>query len=336
MASPEILDFEELLQPISEEAPAGVELKEDPAGVKVLWQVRDARQAARDAEKQWREFELRKEGEPELAPPPAPDWNLVMDLAVTAIAQHSKDLWVAAWLIEALIRLHGFAGLRDGFRLTRELCERFWDGIHPRPDEESGYGRTVNMLAQVTGGALSAPMRTLSSRFTDPDAAAVSPEVLQTVLEDVDQCRDEFTRLAAFLDEHCGKTPEGVPTSPPTSQIQEALESMLLILRGPSSTESSEDADATSQTEREPSTGGTVGGVGGRITSREEGFRVLGLVAQFFRRTEPHSPVSYHIEQAVRWGKMSLPELWVELIPEDARRDVFQRVGMSLPKEKDE
>ena len=47
MASPDTLDFERLLKPISAERPAGVELKEDPALSSTYFKVKDAREAAR-------------------------------------------------------------------------------------------------------------------------------------------------------------------------------------------------------------------------------------------------------------------------------------------------
>ena len=52
------------------------------------------------------------------------------------LAEHAKDLEVTAYLIEALLRLKGFAGMRDGFRLAREFVEKFWDGLFPLPDED--------------------------------------------------------------------------------------------------------------------------------------------------------------------------------------------------------
>ena len=67
----------------------------------------------------------------------------------------------------------------------------------------------------------------------------------------------------------------------------------------------------------------------GQIGSREEAFRALLQVAEFFKRTEPHSPISYTLEQAVRWGRMPLPELLSELVPEDSTREqIFKLVGI--------
>jgi type VI secretion system protein ImpA len=55
----------------------------------------------------------------------------------------SKDLQIAAWVTEALGQLHGFAGLRDGFRLLLALHQRFWADAYPLldPDDpESRFG----------------------------------------------------------------------------------------------------------------------------------------------------------------------------------------------------
>src|SRR5262245_16334486 len=159
MATPETLDFERLLRPIADDKPSGVELKEDDALRGVYQAVKDARETARTSEKKLYQAKWLEDAESTSLE--RPDWAKVFDLGTEAIATHSKDLWIAAWIIEALARLKGFAGLRDGFRLTREIVERFWDGIHPHPDED-GYSTTVAQLTGLNGdeseGALLAPI----------------------------------------------------------------------------------------------------------------------------------------------------------------------------------
>ena len=55
-------------------------------------------------------------------------------------------------------------------------------------------------------------------------------------------------------------------------------------------------------------------------TSREDALRALGQIAEFFRRTEPHSPLAYTLEEAVRRGRMTWPELLAEIVADaDAR-----------------
>ena len=46
MASPSIIDVEELLQPISEDQPQGADIREDPSPTSVYYQIKDARNAA--------------------------------------------------------------------------------------------------------------------------------------------------------------------------------------------------------------------------------------------------------------------------------------------------
>ena len=55
----------------------------------------------------------------------------------------------------------------------------------------------------------------------------------------------------------------------------------------------------------------------------------LKAVADFFRRSEPHSPLPFALEQAVRWGQMPLPQLLRELIPDEgARHNLFKLTGI--------
>ena len=61
----------------------------------------------------------------------------------------------------------------------------------------------------------------------------------------------------------------------------------------------------------------------GEVRSRDEAFRALVKIADYFRKTEPHSPISYALEQAVRWGDMELPDLMKELIVDDTTRQQF-------------
>src|SRR5262249_38872694 len=62
------------------------------------------------------------------------------------LSEKTKDLEITAYMIEALVRLNGFGGLRDGFRLARELCERYWDSLFPVPDEEGLETRVAALM----------------------------------------------------------------------------------------------------------------------------------------------------------------------------------------------
>jgi len=48
--------------------------------------------------------------------------------------------------------------------------------------------------------------------------------------------------------------------------------------------------------------------------TRAEALRQLQLVADFFRRTEPHSPVAYLADKAIKWGEMPLHQWLGEVV----------------------
>ncbi|MDQ3799491.1 MAG: type VI secretion system protein TssA [Acidobacteriota bacterium] len=54
----------------------------------------------------------------------------------------------------------------------------------------------------------------------------------------------------------------------------------------------------------------------GAITSREDALKRLSDVCEYFQKNEPHSPVSYLIQRAVKWGKMPL-ENWLQDVIKD-------------------
>ncbi len=371
MASPQVLDFDQLLAPISPEAPAGTDLRSDAKTSQIYYAVKDARSAARAKERS----SLIEDGESRDS---STEWRPVFEQTQMLLSRQSKDLELTAWLIEAALRLHGFAGLRDGFLLARKLVEQFWEGIYPRADDD-GIETTVAPLSGLNGedgeGTLIAPIR---SRFitggqsvgpfatwhydqaialeqvTDSnkrerriaDGAVTLQQIKQAAAEttatefaalhaDLQEAQNEFQQLAAVLDERCG------PNSPPSSNIRNVLQSCdaaIVFLAG-------NKLGATDNAEGTVGDYGPAGGaqvamssasgapsIPGQIRNRGDAFKVLLDVAEFFRRTEPHSPLSYSLEQVVRWGKMPLPELLADLINDRGARDEFFRVT-GIPKQ---
>ncbi|MGR5127891.1 type VI secretion system protein TssA [Photobacterium swingsii] len=61
-----------------------------------------------------------------------------------------------------------------------------------------------------------------------------------------------------------------------------------------------------------------------QVQNRDQAFHQMRELAEFFMKTEPHSPVSYLLEKAIRWGYLSLPELMTELLSD--QQDTINRV----------
>jgi type VI secretion system protein ImpA len=70
----------------------------------------------------------------------------------------------------------------------------------------------------------------------------------------------------------------------------------------------------------------------GALGSREEALRALAAIADYFRRTEPLSPLAYTLEEAVRRARMSWPELLEEIVPDSAVRGaILTSLGIRPP-----
>jgi type VI secretion system protein ImpA len=111
---------EDLLQPISAEKPSGEDLKYD----KVFADIKEARREDEDLKQGAWQTELK-----------VADFPKVINLATTALKKRTKDLWIAAWLTEAVLRKEGFGEFSSGLLLLHGLVDKFWDTLYPEIDE---------------------------------------------------------------------------------------------------------------------------------------------------------------------------------------------------------
>ena len=131
---------DDLLNPIPGENPSGTSLRYDPLYDKI----KEARREDDDAPQgEW--THERK----------AADWKQVIKLAGEALASKSKDMQLAAWLTEAMLRTEGFAGLLAGLTFCQGLIENFWDTLHPELEDGDAEFRA-------------APLDWIGSRFDQP------------------------------------------------------------------------------------------------------------------------------------------------------------------------
>ncbi len=64
------------------------------------------------------------------------DWGAVLALSQEALTTRTKDIQIAAWLMEALTHLEGFKGVADGLELLSRLLEQFWDSLYPEIEDD--------------------------------------------------------------------------------------------------------------------------------------------------------------------------------------------------------
>lgn len=356
MSSPQLVDIDSLSEPLAGETVTGADLRLDTSPAASFSKLRDARKSARAAERSNLFDGASNEADEH--------WRTVLDLAPAILRDETKDLEIASWYTEALVRKSGFQGLRDGFKLIHILIEKFWDELHPYPDED-GIATRVSALTGLNGegseGVLIVPMRNVpltehnesgpfnfwqykqaldAQRITDERgreeviakngfsvddinrAVELSSQAYYTNLrDDVRDALEEYKLISQKLDERCG-----VHDSPPTSNIintlTEILGAITHIARLKLPQESEASVEETTQ-DKDQVTESVAANTNQVVKSRDDAFRQLNQISEFFRRTEPHSPISYILDKAVKWGNMSLAELIHELIPDSSSRDTY-------------
>ncbi len=133
---------EDILNPIPGDNPSGVDLRYDP----IYPKIKEARREEADVPQgDW--ISERK----------VADWGQVLKLANEAIAAKSKDLQLAAWLTEALIRKEGFGGFRQGLELIKGILEGFWDTLYPEIEDGDAELRAAPL--EWVGSCLDQPLR---------------------------------------------------------------------------------------------------------------------------------------------------------------------------------
>ena len=131
------------------------------------------------------------------------------------------------------------------------------------------------------------------------------------------QSWDEFQGLDRVMDEKFGRQTPGL------GELKKAIEEVRRIVDAILKEKKALEPDPVSGTAGEEGAADSEGGVvyrvagpSGPIRGRGEALARLGEVAEFFRQTEPHSPVSYLVQRAITWGQMPL-ETWLADVIKD-------------------
>lgn len=254
------------------------------------------------------------------------DWKFVGKRCAALLETRSKDLQLAVWLAEACTRTGGMRGLADGLGLVAALCARYWDGVHPQADED-GVERRIGILAWLasrvaplaTGAALDeSGALTLQAwevaRARGPDAVAElealrarsKPAFVQALLADCEAAVAALSELERVVDAQLGND------GPSYSMARTALRDVIDLISP------NLPVAVTSAASSTAGQGGAiaVAGLAQLDGHRDQALAQLRQVADFFRRTEPHSPVAYLAEKAARWGEQPL-HAWLRSVIKD-------------------
>lgn len=352
-AIPPVLNFEAIMQPISEDRPAGESLQYSG----LYDEIREARRASDGLPQgQWQE-ELK-----------VANYREVIRLAVSALETQTKDLQIAAWLSESLVKEHGFAGLRDSLKLLNGLQENFWETIFPEIDEGDMEGRAnalewmdtqtafaIRGAAITSGEGYSYFNYEDSKKFDIPEnidnldsseqqkyremqaladkenrvtadkwrkAETVSRRAFYEQLNfTLQECFAEHRNLNRVVEEKFDRN-----QVPGTSNLRKALEDIQTLVKRLLEDKRAAEPDAIEEAPTEEAAENGTGAAAaagkgvmvaaGAIQNRQDALKRLADLAEYFRKTEPHSPLSYLIQRAVKWGEMPL-ESWLQDVIKD-------------------
>lgn len=163
------------------------------------------------------------------------DWNAVFTLSKDALINRTKDLQIAAWLMEALTITKGFEGVSQGLEIIIQLLGRFWDTLYPEIEEDdldyrigplefindklwfpikeiplTDPGKTqgfswINWQESRNAGDEKSTEDNLSAREFDAAVASSSRAYYETLFENISQCVELFTTLDNLVDEKFGR-----------------------------------------------------------------------------------------------------------------------------------
>src|SRR5205809_769163 len=319
---------EDLLQPIPGSNPAGANLRYDPSYDKI----KEARRQEEDVDQgDWKR--TRK----------VADWPLVIKLSGEALATKSKDLQIAAWLTEALLKQESLGGLRVGLELLRRMLEKFWEQLYPElegGDAELRAGPLTWVGRYLDAGVRTVPLtkaghhmlKYKESRTVGYEAEAKADEKKQAAreaaisekkltAEEFDKAFEAtpkafYKQIVTDLD-GCAKAiqeldafgqqkfGDAAPGYGPLSQaLEEVQDAARQLLEKRLQTDPDPIDAVAGDGGSGPAGGGAAGPLAPEPTSVEDAAGRIASAARFLRRHDPRNPAPYLMVRGFRWGEL--------------------------------
>ncbi len=342
MSNEPVIAVNELLEPIP---------GDNPAGTDVPFDVRE------------RLKEMRKEINPQDYPEDDPtrptehiraNWPGIVRLAEQTLRNTSKNVLVAAQLAEALVKIHGFVGLRDGLQFLRRLMTECWDRITPDiedgdlevratpfkwlDDEDRGarFPTTIRLVPIVfmgsTGFGWFRWKHTQQGQhpIEEYDQAVMNTprDLLELNVEALETSEQELRQLIDVLAEKLGEEAPALNTIQAAVTDCLTLSRQILARKGPKE-EDVEDEEAEEEPDANQEATPVSSAPRKKPRTREDIYAALREAAGRLKEIEPHSPIPYLIQKAVELGAMPFPQLMRALIRDDnILREMNRELGI--------
>ena len=283
-----------------------------------------------------------------------PDWRAVLG-HTQSLFERTRDLRVALYWTRALVRLEGVAALPEGLRLMRELLSRYWDELHPMPDEGDAYAR-VNALNEMSslagmlgdlrdslvlsdrsvgelrGRDIEVALGALEPRSGD---TAYSRSTVEQMLGEATQSKPELREFPAQALERIAELQQlmrdrvGYASAPEFQPLITTLTGIRDVMPGEAgAAPEGEAAGGGDATEGDAPRRGAGRGLSGSIESRNDALRAIDMVCEYLERTEPTNPAQLLLRRARKLVNKNFVELVRELAPESLN-EVARVMGLS-------
>jgi type VI secretion system protein ImpA len=271
-----------------------------------------------------------------------PEWAEIRSAALEALAR-SRDLRVLAHLATALLRTDGFPAFAAMVTVAAQWVDQYWTQVYPLIDEDAILRRNaLNCFADpmavvdrlrrmplvssrehgrfslrdidiATGQAPAGPKDVRHDpKLIDAAFAAMPAEELAKLHESAAGAVAALRRIDEKM------RTEGGPDAAPSFEnltaqlvrIERVFRTQLAGRNGSAATDGTlaDEAGAGGET--------AARGAVGAIRSRQDAIRALDAVAEFFRQTEPSSPVPMFLERAKRLVSKDFLAVLADIAPE--------------------
>ncbi|HDL7647669.1 TPA: type VI secretion system protein TssA [Yersinia enterocolitica] len=348
------LNIEILLQPINDTSPVGEDIEYEV----IYDEIRQARES---------DPEYLTDGDWAITEPRSADWNKVRKLCEQVLRYQSKDLQIGCWYVEALTNIYGPEGLSVGCNFLSEFISRFWKNCWPSINEgkEMRYGKLLKLDKDIANCLIEYPvikrkettlsywykvlsfehnlsinpdrrdemiasegdfsMKTFKSVTRDLSPTDISNNLfhlsaIPSRIDELESCyffnskdviHDIFSKTRQCIKDLTEFLQRLVPST--VSEKQRKIDTPLII--------EEPDIPLVFNTALQSDEYFTV-----KMT-RDVAIEQMRAIAQFFRQSEPSSPVPYLIERAIRWTNMSVTDWLTELLPD---KDLIQQINKVL------
>jgi type VI secretion system protein ImpA len=324
--------MENLLEPLSESAPCGVDLSYDPV---------------------YNDLAVLIQGTPENQFEPGsakePNWPAIRKLSEESL-RRSLDLQIAVYYTVAMAQTAGMDGAARGIELLAAMVRKYWDGLFPALDpEDKDPTQRVNILSQLTvepgaygdpvkfierigtapifrvaGLAVTVALLTQDSKSGQGTGAARLPEMMATgnaeeIAAGVGALRrvvDAVHALDDFLVQTLGRS-----AAPSFDPLIKVVDKALRLFDGVLPPAAGAPLAGAVAVGAGGGAAAVAQGISGEILSDDDVRKAIDKIRAYYAANEPSSPVPYLLERAKRLVGRDFLDLLTNLTP--AARPVF-------------